>query len=158
MPGRRIADRAHVRARRRRRAVLPRLAPADARRPARSCSSTAATSIPAAGRRRSTRRSATPATTAVFAWDQRGHGRSPGERGSAENLAVVVKDADASPATSAATHGMPLEDMVVVAHSVGAVVAAAWVHDYAPPIRGLVLATPAFRVKLYVPFAVPRCA
>jgi hypothetical protein len=35
------------------------------------------------------------------------------------------------------------------------VIATAWVHDYAPPIRGLILATPAFRVKLYVPFAVP---
>jgi alpha-beta hydrolase superfamily lysophospholipase len=46
-------------------------------------------------------------------------------------------------------------DMIVVAHSVGAVIVAAWVHDYAPPIRGLVLATPALRVKLYVPFAVP---
>lgn len=29
---------------------------------------------------------------AIFAWDARGHGRSPGERGSAENLAVVIKD------------------------------------------------------------------
>ncbi|MGH6962419.1 MAG: class I SAM-dependent methyltransferase family protein, partial [Dongiaceae bacterium] len=29
------------------------------------------------------------------------------------------------------------------------------VHDYAPPLRGLVLAAPAFRVKLYVPFAIP---
>ncbi len=45
--------------------------------------------------------------------------------------------------------------MIVLAHSVGAVTVAAWVHDYAPPIRGLILATPAFRVKLYVPFAVP---
>jgi SAM-dependent methyltransferase len=35
------------------------------------------------------------------------------------------------------------------------VIAAAWAHDYAPPLRGLVLATPAFRVKLYVPLAVP---
>jgi alpha-beta hydrolase superfamily lysophospholipase len=42
-----------------------------------------------------------------------------------------------------------------VAQSVGAVVAAAWVHDYAPPIRGMVLASPAFRVKLYVPLALP---
>jgi alpha-beta hydrolase superfamily lysophospholipase len=39
---------------------------------------------------------------------------------------------------------------------VGAVVAAAWVHDYAPPVRGLVLAVPAFDVKLYVPLAIPR--
>jgi hypothetical protein len=41
----------------------------------------------------------------------------------------------------------------VIAQSVGAVLAAAWVHDYAPPIRALVLASPAFSVKLYVPFA-----
>jgi alpha-beta hydrolase superfamily lysophospholipase len=27
---------------------------------------------------------------AVFAWDARGHGRSPGERGSAESLAVLT--------------------------------------------------------------------
>jgi SAM-dependent methyltransferase len=39
--------------------------------------------------------------------------------------------------------------------SVGGVIATAWVHDYAPPIRGLILATPAFRVKLYVPLAIP---
>ena len=36
----------------------------------------------------------------------------------------------------------------------GAVAAAAWVHDYAPKIRCLILATPAFKVKLYVPLAV----
>ena len=57
--------------------------------------------------------------------------------------------------TSAPTHGIELHDTVVLAHSLGAVIATAWVHDYAPPIRGLILATPAFRVKLYVPFAVP---
>ena len=31
--------------------------------------------------------------------------------------------------------------------------ASAWVHDYAPRIRCMVLAAPAFVVKLYVPFA-----
>ena len=31
---------------------------------------------------------------AVFAWDQRGHGRTPGERGSAPNLATVVHDVE----------------------------------------------------------------
>jgi alpha-beta hydrolase superfamily lysophospholipase len=92
---------------------------------------------------------------AVFAWDQRGHGRSPGERGSAPDLATVIRDADEWARHLAATHGIALQDTVVLAHSVGAVIAAAWVHDYAPPIRGLILATPAFRVKLYVPFAVP---
>ena len=93
--------------------------------------------------------------TAVFAWDARGHGRSPGARGDAEDFSVYVRDLDRFARHVGAAHGVGLEQLAVVAHSVGAVVAAAWVHDYAPPIRGLVLATPAFRVKLYVPLAVP---
>lgn len=92
---------------------------------------------------------------AVFAWDQRGHGRSPGERGSAPNLATVVRDADEWVWHILAAHGIALQDTLILAHSLGAVIATAWVHDYAPPIRGLILATPAFRVKLYVPFALP---
>src|SRR6202171_2600909 len=92
---------------------------------------------------------------AVFAWDQRGHGRSPGARGSAPNLATVTRDADEWVRHLATTHGIAVRDTIVLAHSLGAVIATAWVHDYAPPIRGLILATPAFRVKLYVPFAVP---
>ena len=41
----------------------------------------------------------------------------------------------------------------MIAQSVGAVLVATWIHDYAPAIRGLVLASPAFKVKLYVPLA-----
>src|ERR1041385_8607323 len=93
--------------------------------------------------------------TAIFAWDARGHGRSPGERGSAENLSAVIKDVDAFVRHVATEHGIAIENMIILAHSVGAVTVTAWVHDYAPPIRGLILATAAFRVKLYVPFAVP---
>jgi len=55
----------------------------------------------------------------------------------------------------AAAHGIAVEDIAIVAQSVGAVAVATWVHDYAPRLRGLVLASPAFRVKLYVPFAMP---
>src|SRR5207244_4518377 len=69
--------------------------------------------------------------------------------------ATVIRDADEWARHLAATHGIGLHDTVVLAHSLGAVIATAWVHDYAPPIRGLILATPAFRVKLYVPLAVP---
>src|SRR5450432_1849710 len=92
---------------------------------------------------------------AVFAWDARGHGRSPGERGSAENLAAVIRDTEAFARHVAHQSGIAAEDTIVLAHSVGAVTATAWVHDYAPRIRALILATPAFRVKLYVPLAVP---
>ena len=91
---------------------------------------------------------------AMFAWDQRGHGHSPGERGRAPSLAAVIKDADAFARHVAQTYGISTKDTAVVASSVGAVIAAAWVHDFAPPIRGMVLAAPALRVKLYVPLAV----
>lgn len=91
----------------------------------------------------------------VYAWDQRGHGKSDGARGHAPNLAAITKDADLFARHLAQAHGLDIRNTVVLAHSVGAVIAAAWVHDYAPPIRGLVLATPAFRVKLYIPLALP---
>jgi alpha-beta hydrolase superfamily lysophospholipase/SAM-dependent methyltransferase len=92
---------------------------------------------------------------AIFAWDARGHGRSPGERGSAETFGAMVKDVDAFVRHIADHHGFALENIIVLAHSVGAISVAAWVHDYAPPIRAMILATPAFRVRLYVPFAIP---
>ncbi len=90
---------------------------------------------------------------AVFAWDARGHGRSPGERGWAPSFATLVRDADCFVKHLSAQYSIPVENMGVIAHSIGAVLASVWVHDYAPPIRALVLASPAFRVKLYVPFA-----
>ena len=93
--------------------------------------------------------------TAIFAWDARGHGKSPGERGSAESLMAMVKDVDAFVRYVCQQHGIPIENMIVLGHSVGAVIVAAWVHDFAPPIRAMILGTPAFRVKLYVPLAVP---
>ena len=92
---------------------------------------------------------------AVFAWDARGHGLSEGERGHAPSFGRMVRDVDEFMHHVATSHGFAPEDTVVLAHSVGAVAVTTWVHDYAPRIRGLVLATPAFRVKLYVPFAIP---
>ncbi|PYI93108.1 MAG: hypothetical protein DME97_07320 [Verrucomicrobia bacterium] len=91
---------------------------------------------------------------AIFAWDARGHGRSTGERGAAENFGTMVKDVDTFVRHIGEHHGFALENMIVLAHSVGAVSVAAWVHDYAPPIRAMILATPAFRVRLYVPLAI----
>jgi alpha-beta hydrolase superfamily lysophospholipase/SAM-dependent methyltransferase len=90
---------------------------------------------------------------AFFAWDARGLGRSPGERGYADNFGVLVKDVDAFVRHIAEAFGIPVENIAVIAQSVGAVLVAAWVHDYAPKIRCMVLASPAFQVKLYVPFA-----
>jgi len=93
--------------------------------------------------------------THVFAWDARGHGVSPGERGFADNFSVLVKDLDEFVHHIEDEYGIKTQDIAVVAQSVGAVIAATWVHDYAPKIRALVLASPALRVKLYIPLAIP---
>ncbi|WP_332304786.1 bifunctional alpha/beta hydrolase/class I SAM-dependent methyltransferase [Rhizobium sp. GR12] len=88
-----------------------------------------------------------------YAWDARGHGRSPGERGHSPSFAHSVRDLDYFVRHICETGGFAMDQVAVVAQSVGAVLAATWVHDYAPGIRALVLASPAFDVKLYVPFA-----
>ncbi len=90
-----------------------------------------------------------------FAWDARGHGRSPGVRGYSPGVGTSVRDIQTFVTHLAAVHGTRTEDTYVIAQSLGAVVVAAWVHDYAPPIRGMTLASPAFEVKLYVPLARP---
>ncbi len=88
-----------------------------------------------------------------FAWDARGHGLSPGVRGFSPSFGTSVRDIQTFMQHLAAAHGVASEDVHVVAQSVGAVLVSTWVHDYAPRIRGMSLASPAFKVKLYVPFA-----
>jgi alpha-beta hydrolase superfamily lysophospholipase len=90
-----------------------------------------------------------------FAWDARGHGLSPGERGDSPSFATSVRDVQSFIDHIVSNHGLAVEDIAVLAQSVGAVLVSTWAHDYAPKIRALVLASPAFKVKLYVPFARP---
>lgn len=90
---------------------------------------------------------------AMFAWDARGHGRSPGSRGDSPSFAASVKDVDVFVRHVAKQQGVGTDNIAVVAQSVGAVLVSTWAHDYAPRVRCLVLAAPAFRVRLYVPFA-----
>lgn len=90
-----------------------------------------------------------------FAWDARGHGLSPGARGDSPSFATSVRDVQTFIEHIRTRHAIAEQDMAVLAQSVGAVVVSTWAHDYAPQIRCLVLASPAFKVKLYVPFARP---
>lgn len=90
-----------------------------------------------------------------FAWDARGHGESPGARGDSPSFACSVRDVQTFIEHIAREHAIDEQDMAVLAQSVGAVLIATWAHDYAPKVRCLVLASPAFKVKLYVPFARP---
>ncbi|HYM59706.1 MAG TPA: bifunctional alpha/beta hydrolase/class I SAM-dependent methyltransferase [Thermoanaerobaculia bacterium] len=90
---------------------------------------------------------------AFYAWDARGHGRSPGPRGYSPSIGTSVRDVNDFVGHVAQHSGQPIENIAVIAQSVGAVTVATWLHDYAPRIRCAVLASPAFKVKLYVPFA-----
>jgi alpha-beta hydrolase superfamily lysophospholipase/precorrin-6B methylase 2 len=91
----------------------------------------------------------------AFSWDARGHGNSPGRRGFAESYYHLVKDLNTFVSFISEQHNIPIENIIILANSVGAVTTCAWVHDYAPRIRAMVLAAPAFRIRLYVPFAIP---
>ncbi len=88
-----------------------------------------------------------------YAWDARTHGRSGGEQGATTTMATFVQDLDEFVRHIRSEYRVAEESISVVAQSLGAVMAAAWVHDYAPGIHCMVLAAPAFQVKLYVPFA-----
>ncbi len=90
-----------------------------------------------------------------FAWDARGHGKSPGPRGYSPGFSTSVRDVQTFVDHIRDQYGIAVEDLAVVAQSVGAVLVSTWAHDYAPRVRCQVLASPAFKVKLYVPMARP---
>jgi alpha-beta hydrolase superfamily lysophospholipase len=92
---------------------------------------------------------------AMFAWDARGHGRSFEEQADDASIGTLVKDVDDFIRHITGTYAIATEDLAIVGQSVGSVLVATWVHDFAPPIRCMVLAAPAFKVKLYVPLARP---
>ncbi|WP_079691093.1 alpha/beta fold hydrolase [Psychrobacter sp. DAB_AL43B] len=91
----------------------------------------------------------------IFAWDARGNGRSGGIKDHAESVTQLERDLNDFVQMVIGQTGIAIDDTLIVASSIGAVLAAAWVHDYAPNIRGMILGTPALRIHLYMPFAIP---
>ncbi len=91
----------------------------------------------------------------VFAWDARGNGRSGGIKDHAESVTQLERDLNDFVQMVIGQTGIAIDDTLIVASSIGAVLAAAWVHDYAPNIRGMILGTPALSIRLYMPFAIP---
>ncbi|PHM49387.1 bifunctional alpha/beta hydrolase/class I SAM-dependent methyltransferase [Xenorhabdus miraniensis] len=90
----------------------------------------------------------------MFAWDARGHGKTEGPRGYSPSMGTSIRDVDEFVRFITAKYDIEMENIVVIGQSVGAVLVSAWVHDYAPKIRAMILAAPTFDIKLYVPFAV----
>ncbi len=87
----------------------------------------------------------------IYSYDYRGHGRT--ETPATYEFMTLVRDLDAFARFVCATEGKGMEELFVVANSVAGVVASTWVHDYAPKVAGMALIAPAFRIKLYAPFA-----
>lgn len=90
---------------------------------------------------------------AYFAWDARGHGKSPGKRGDSPSFGTAVSDIQSFFQHIEQIYHIVPENICVIAQSISAVLVSTWLHDYAPKIRCAILAAPAFKVKLYVPFA-----
>ncbi len=91
----------------------------------------------------------------AFAWDARGHGYSPGERGDAPDFETLVRDFECFVRHIEDRYGITQDNICIVANSVGAVIVATWLQDYGPRVRGVVMAAAAFDINLYVPLAKP---
>ncbi|MBN2768712.1 MAG: bifunctional alpha/beta hydrolase/class I SAM-dependent methyltransferase, partial [Campylobacterales bacterium] len=86
-----------------------------------------------------------------YAYDYRGHGYEKGEP--SYDFMDLVRDLDCFIQFVQEDAKVAIEDIFIVANSVAGVVAATWLHDYAPQIAGAALVAPAFKIKLYVPLA-----
>jgi alpha-beta hydrolase superfamily lysophospholipase/ubiquinone/menaquinone biosynthesis C-methylase UbiE len=89
----------------------------------------------------------------VYSFDNRGHGYSDVK--ATFEFMNLVRDLNAFVEFVCTEEGKQEQDIFVIANSVAGVVAATWVHDYAPKINGMALVAPAFKIKLYIPFAKP---
>lgn len=86
---------------------------------------------------------------AVVAYDQRGHGRSEGERGHAEQFHDFLQDL--AQFVQMTKERFPKLPVFLVGHSFGGQVALNFVVRYAKGLRGVVLSSPNIVLKLPVP-------
>ncbi len=87
----------------------------------------------------------------IFSYDNRGHGHTQ-EKATFEFM-TLVRDLDSFVKFVCQKEKKKQRDLFILANSVAGVVASTWAHDYAPGIRGMALVAPAFKIKLYMPFA-----
>jgi len=90
----------------------------------------------------------TPRGAIVYAMDQRGHGRSGGQRGHAPSLQALLDDLDTVVTQARNECGAPL---VLIGHSFGGLVAIAYALDRPDRIDKAVFSAPMLVMKLKVP-------
>ena len=85
---------------------------------------------------------------AVFAYDLRGHGRSPGRRGHVARFAEYINDTGSF--LDFIRRQNPEKKVYLLGHSLGGLIAASYVLE---PIQlsGLILSSPLMRIKMHVP-------
>lgn len=76
----------------------------------------------------------------VYAYDQRGHGNSPGRTGYVPSFSRLVEDLQAY--SGYVFPDPPDEPLFVLGHSMGGLVVVAWALKYSPNVRGLVISSP----------------
>ena len=87
----------------------------------------------------------------IFSYDNRGHGYT--KVAPAYEFMDMVRDLDAFVSFVCKKEEKREEDIFIIANSVAGVTATTWVHDYAPKVKGVALIAPAFKIKLYFPYA-----
>jgi alpha-beta hydrolase superfamily lysophospholipase len=90
----------------------------------------------------------TPLGATVYAMDQRGHGRSGGQRGHAPSMKVLLDDIEAVVERARDESGAPL---VMIGHSFGGLLAIAYALDRPTQLDRAVFSAPALLPKVRVP-------
>ncbi len=91
----------------------------------------------------------------VVAWDMRGHGRSPGQRGNIKSFAVYGEDFKDFWSVVTTQYEPPF---VLFAHSMGALVGVRAHLDYDLKLRALALSAPPFKILTHVPGLLKKAA
>ncbi len=86
----------------------------------------------------------------VFAWDARGHGNSTTKL---ESYTQLVSDMDEFLRHIANKHNIAFENMLLVGHSFSCPALVKYIQKYNPKINSIVLVSPAFKINLFLPFA-----
>ncbi len=87
----------------------------------------------------------------IYSYDNRGHGETKTK--ATYEFMDLVRDLDIFVDFVCKKEQKSQEDIFIIANSVAGVTASTWIHDFAPKVKGVALIAPAFKIKLYFPFA-----
>lgn len=87
-----------------------------------------------------------------FAWDARGHGRSEGRGDYARTILDLKHDLSVFIQHILKKYSLSMSNLVLLGSSLGGLLISSYVYEYKPEIRAMILGSPLFRVRTYIPF------